>query len=179
MVDLDLSWIKALQQQQEYHETTGCDDPHFPTQLSSSTFLKYSELHPTSHKMLQLAYQASYSNQILSILNADLGTALMFSDVVTILRQDKVDLLRASNRPNIINLLAIKENLKQLKKDGGRRGGVVKFAGGTILRGAKLTPHQQGRLTIVLTSIQAVHDYVLRVVPQIPKLCKVCSIDGH
>ena len=107
MVDLNLSWIKALQQRQEYHETTGCDDPNLPTQLKLSTFLKYGELRPASHKMLQLAYRASHSNEILAILNADLDAALTFSDVVTILRRDKVDLLRASDRTDTINLSKI------------------------------------------------------------------------
>jgi len=179
MVDLNLSWIKALQQRQEYHETTGCDDPNLPTQLKLSTFLKYGELRPASHKMLQLAYRASHSNEILSILNADLVAALTFSDVVTILRRDKVDLLRASDRPNKINLTAIEENLKRLKKDGGRRGGAINVARGTIFQGAGLTPQQEGRLTIVSTSIKAARDKVLRVVPQIPKLCEVCCIDDH
>lgn len=176
MVDLNLSWIKALQQRQEYHETTGCDDPNLPTQLKLSTFLKYGELRPASHKMLQLAYRASHSNEILAILNADLDAALTFSDVVTILRRDKVDLLRASDRTDKINLSAIEENLKRLKKDGGRRGGVIKVARGTILQGAGLTPQQEGRLTFVSTSIQAARCKVLRVVPQIPKLCEVCYI---
>lgn len=179
MVDLNLSWIKALQQRQEYHDTTGCDDLSLPKQLQLSTFLKYGELRPASRKMLQLAYQASHSNEILSILNADLDAALTFSDVVTILRRDKVDLLRVSDKPNRINLDAIEANLNRLKEDRGRRGGVIKDARGAILQGAGLTPHQEKRLTIVSTSMQAARDKVLRLVPQIPKLCEVRFIDDQ
>ena len=177
MVDLDLSWIKALRQRQEYHETADCDDPNLPSQLKLKDFLKYGELRPASRKMLQLAYQASHSSEILSIMNADLDAALTFSDVVTILRREHVDLLRLIDQPNHINLAAIEENLKLLKKDGGRRGGGIRVARGTILKGAGLTPHQEGRLTIVSTSMQAARDKVLRVVQQMPRLCEVsCSV---
>jgi hypothetical protein len=172
MVDLDVSWIKALRQRQEYHDTADCDDPNLPNQLKLKDFLKYGELRPASRKMLQLAYQASHSSEILSILNADLDAALTFSDVVTILKREQVDLLR-EDRPHHINLAAIEENLKLLKKDGGRRGGGIKVARGTILKGAGLTPLQEGRLTFVSTSMKAARDKVLRVVQQTPKLCEV------
>lgn len=183
MVDLNLLWVQSLQQRQEYHETSGVDDPNLPKQLKLSTFLKYGELRPASRKMLQLAYQASQSKEILSLLNADLDAALTFSDVVTILRRDEIDLLQIddTSKTPTIDFHRIEENLRRLKGDGagGSRGtsSVVIKARGTILKGAGLTPQQEKRLSLVSTSIQAARDKVMRLVPQIPKLCEVsCAL---
>jgi hypothetical protein len=182
MVDLNPLWVQSLQQRQEYHETSGIDDPKLPKQLKLSTFLKYGELRPASRKMLQLAYQASHSKEILALLNADLDAALTFSDVVTILRRDGIDLLQiddASKSPTI-DFHRIEENLRRLKGDGAggsrRVSNVVIKARGTILQGAGLTPQQEKRLSIVSTSVNAARDKVLRLVSQIPKLCEVSCV---
>ena len=183
MVDLNPLWVQSLQQRQEYHETNGADDPKLPKQVKLSSFLKYGELRPASRKMLQLAYQASHSKEILALLNADLDAALTFSDVVTILRRDEIDLLQiddASKSPTI-DFHRIEENLRRLKGGDGAGGSrrvsnaVIK-ARGTIFKGAGLTPQQEKRLSIVSTSVEAARDKVLRLVPQIPKLCEVSCV---
>lgn len=180
MVDLNPLWVKSLQQRQEYHETNGADDPKLPKQVKLTSFLKYGELRPASRKMLQLAYQASHSKEILALLNADLDAALTFSDVVTILRRDEIDLLQiddASKSPTI-DFHRIEENLRRLKGGDGAGGSrrVSNAARGTILKGAGLTPQQEKRLSIVSTSVEAARDKVLRLVPQIPKLCEVSCV---
>jgi hypothetical protein len=179
MVDLNPLWVQSLQQRQEYHETNGADDPKLPKQVKLSSFLKYGELRPASRKMLQLAYQASHSKEILALLNADLDAALTFSDVVTILRRDEINLLQiddASKSPTIY-FHRIEENLRRLKGGDSRRvSNVVIKARGTIFKGAGLTPQQEKRLSIVSTNVEAARDKVLRLVPQIPKLCEVSCV---
>ena len=177
MVDLNPLWVQSLQQRHEYHETNGADDPKLPKQVKLSSFLKYGELRPASRKMLQLAYQASHSKEILALLNADLDAALTFSDVVTILRRDEIDLLQiddASKSPTI-DFHRIEENLRRLKGGDGAGSRRVK-ARGTIFKGAGLTPQQEKRLSIVSTNVEAARDKVLRLVPQIPKLCEVSCV---
>jgi hypothetical protein len=61
--DLNPLWVQSLQQRQEYHETSGIDDPNLPKQLKLSTFLKfkYGELRPASRKISQLWRSQSIS----------------------------------------------------------------------------------------------------------------------
>lgn len=178
MVELNSTWMSALRQRQEYHHTTSSDDPQIPKQLKLSTFLKWGELRPATRKMLELAYQASHSSDILSILNGNLQDALTFSDVVTLLLRENVDLLKPINQEEAIHYDTIEQNMKRLQRESlaGRRASrtsVTEAERESIFAGAGLTIDQQVKVRVGSMCFHSIKEKVKRMVLKVPKLCDI------
>lgn len=186
MVELNEAWIVALRQRQEYHHSTSADDSILPRQLPLKMFLKWGELRPASRRMLEMAYSASFSSDIRKILDEDLQTALTFSDVVTILMNNGVDLLeneivkkRESRMSGISRSTVLttdsadrmKQNMQKIQGFGRKTLTPAELS--QIFEGTGLTKSVQNKLNVRSTSIGALMEKVNSVVKNVPRLCEL------
>lgn len=179
MVELDSKWIKSLQKRKEFHNTTNSDDPTLPKALKLSTFLKWGELRPASRKMLHLAYEASHSKEIMTILNEGVESALTFSDVVTILKRETnpVDLL-GTHESQKIDFSTIEARLRKYS-GSGKKGQLLSDAESVrILGGTGLSAEQRNKIKIGSKSIYSLKDKLKRVVGEVPKLVQLIEPAG-
>lgn len=179
-VDLNDNWKSALRQRQEFHHTTRSDDSDLPTRLKLKKFLEFGELRPATRRMLELAHNASKSKDIQKILNEDLQAALTFSDIVTILMRDGVDLLKngeenAKRRESlyVVNaeIDAIEQNMRKVRGIGRRT--LTSKDRKMIFKGTDLTEDEQEKLNIRSGSADAVRAKVKDVKKVVPKLCEL------
>eukprot|EP00594_Rhizosolenia_setigera_P009402 CAMPEP_0178965684 /NCGR_PEP_ID=MMETSP0789-20121207/16463_1 /TAXON_ID=3005 /ORGANISM="Rhizosolenia setigera, Strain CCMP 1694" /LENGTH=1440 /DNA_ID=CAMNT_0020650785 /DNA_START=28 /DNA_END=4350 /DNA_ORIENTATION=- len=164
MVKLNSVWKKAIYNREIHHKDIGTDSCGIPTEINLNTFLKWGRLRPATQKMLRLAYSASHSKDIRSILNLHLEEALTFSDVVVLLKREGVNLLG--------NVPSSKARFSRIQ--GHLNSGRINPShASTILEDFGLPQTELNRISIRSSSAISLQRKLNRTVKQTPDLCDI------
>lgn len=177
MVKLNPMWRQALRARQEYHNS----EP--PTHLKLSTFLKYAALRPATRQMLKIAYDATLSDDLHSIMNKGLEAAITFSDIVTIMGREGVDLLSQScggNAERRQRSLRRASSMRSLRKASSMRQVSVLRSRGLIkqkaMRGLRLPALEEESRSDTEDEDEEVDQS--KEAKTIPNLCKILEPTG-